>query len=279
MERIQKALDKARQQRQGAATRQEPPPATPLRQPVPPVPPVAEDSSQDDITYSQTRVMPVAEEVLLENRVIAGIKDHPQADHFRMLRTKVLHRMRQQGFTSLAITSPAKGGGKSMVAANLAISIAMEANHTVLLVDLDLRRPSIHQYFGFEPGQGISDYLLDNVDLPELLVHPNIERLVILPVGHAVAQSSELLSTPRMADLVQDITNRYASRIILFDLPPLLHMDDALAFLPQVDASLLVSEEQVNTPAEVEQCMRLLENANLLGVVHNKALNVKHSPY
>ena len=276
MERIQKALDKARQQRHGIvegnwAPAPQPEPQTATQQQA--------DSNQDDITYSQTRIMPVSDEVLLENRIIAGIKDHPQADHFRMLRTKVLHRMRQQGYNTLAVTSPTKGGGKSMVTANLAVSIAMEANHTVLLVDLDLRRPSIHTYFGFEPGQGLTDYLLDGADLPELLVHPNIERLVILPVGRAVDQSSELLSTPRMANLVQDITTRYASRIILFDLPPLLHMDDALAFLPQVHSSLLVSEEQVNTPAEVQQCMRLLESSNLLGVVHNKALNVKHSPY
>lgn len=276
MERIQKALDKAREQRQGITEWQ--------GSPKPPRQPAAqqEDSSRDDIKdikYSQTRIVEISDDVLRENRVIAGIKEHPQADYFRILRTKVLHKMRQEGYNSLAVTSPTKGGGKSMVTANLAVSISMEANHTVLLVDLDLRRPSIHRYFGFEPGQGLTDYLLDGVELPELLVHPSIERLVILPVGRAVAQSSELLSTPRMANLVQDIINRYASRIILFDLPPLLHMGDALAFLPQVDASLLVEEEQVNTPAEVQQSMRLLENSNLLGVVHNKAQNFRQSPY
>ena len=273
MERIQKALEKAREQRQSIIEEQ--------GSPKPPRQPAAQqtDGSRDDIKYSETRIVQVSDDVLRENRVIAGIKEHHQADHFRILRTKVLHKMRQQGYNSLAVSSPTKGGGKSMVTANLAVSIAMEANHTVLLVDLDLRQPSIHRYFGFEPGLGLTDYLLDGVELPELLVHPSIEHLVILPVGRAVAQSSELLSTPRMANLVQDITSRYVSRIILFDLPPLLHMDDALAFLPQVDASLLVEEELVNTPAEVQECMRLLENSNLLGVVHNKARNVELSPY
>lgn len=274
MERIQKALDKAREQRQDTTEGQGTPKSS--RQPAA----QQANSSRDDIKYSQTRIVQVSDDVLIENRVIAGIKGHFQADHFRMLRTKVLHMMKQQRYNSLAVTSPTKGGGKSMVTANLAVSIAMEANNTVLLVDLDLRRPSIHRYFGFEPVQGLTDYLLDGVELPELLVHPSIERLVILPVGRAVAQSSELLSTPRMTNLIQDITNRYASRIILFDLPPLLHMDDALAFLPQVHtASLLVVEQDVNTPVEVQQSMRLLENSNLLGVVHNKAKNFRQSPY
>ena len=270
MERIQKALDKAREQRQvradGPGLREQPT----ARQ---------ADSGGDDITYSQARIVKVSDEVLKENRIISGIKGHPQADSFRILRTKVLQKMRQEGYSTLAVTSPTKGGGKSVVTANLAVSIAMEANHTVLLVDLDLRRPTIHRNFGLKRGEGISDYLLDGTDLSELLVRPNIEHLVILPAGRAVTNSSELLSTPRMASLIEEITNRYASRIILFDLPPLLHMDDVLTFLPQVDATLLVEEEQVNTPAEVKQCLRLLENSNLLGVVHNKARNIKQSPY
>lgn len=233
----------------------------------------------EGIKYSQTRIVPVSENVLRENRLVAGIKGSPHGDYFRMLRTKVLHKMGREGYRSLAVTSPMKGGGKSMVAANLAISIAMEVNHTVLLVDLDLRSPSIHRYFGFERGLGLVNYLLDGIALPELLVHPCIPRLVILPGGEAVSQSSELLSTPHMVDLVKDISTRYASRIVVFDMPPLLHLDDTLSFLPQVDSSLLVVEELVNTPAEVKQSMRLLEDHHLLGVVHNKARYIKPPPY
>jgi Mrp family chromosome partitioning ATPase len=82
-----------------------------------------------------------------------------------------------------------------------------------------------------------------------------------------------------MSHLVKDIRDRYTSRIIIFDLPPLLHIDDALTFLPQVQSSLLVVEDGVNTPGEIKQCLHLLENSNLLGTVYNKAHRVSQSPY
>ena len=232
-----------------------------------------------EIEYSQTRRVEISADLLESKRVIAGIKDHPQSDLFRVLRTKILHRMRVVNINSLAVTSPTKGAGKSMIAANLAVSLAMEANQTVMLVDLDLRKPMISNYFGFDAQQGVSDYLLEGTELPELLFQPGIDRLVILPAGNPVPQSSELLSTPRMAHLVEDITNRYATRIVVFDLPPLLHLDDALIFLPQVKSSLLVVEEGVNTPAEIEQCLMLLEKSNMLGTVYNKARKSKQLPY
>ncbi|HXK56789.1 MAG: polysaccharide biosynthesis tyrosine autokinase [Gammaproteobacteria bacterium] len=231
------------------------------------------------IEYTQTRSVEISADLLESNRVIAGIKDHPQSDLFRVLRTKILHRMRVDKINSLAITSPTKGAGKSMVAANLAVSLAMEANQTVILVDLDLRKPAISRYFGFDAQQGVSDYLLEGAELPGLLFQPGIDRLVILPAGNPVPQSSELLSTPRMAHLVEDITNRYATRIVVFDLPPLLHLDDALIFLPQVKSSLLVVEEGVNTPAEIEQSLLLLEKSNMLGTVYNKARLARQLPY
>jgi capsular exopolysaccharide synthesis family protein len=274
MERIQQALNKAREQRKQVAASQLPPLGKVAERPAP-----GSSSVPDSIEYSQTSTVSISEEVLERNRIVAALKDHPYRDLFRVLRTKILHRMKKQGINSLAITSPAKGSGKSTIAANLAVSIAMEMNYTVMLVDLDLRNPFIHHYFGFEPEKGLSDYLLEGAELSGLLIHPGIERLVILPAGTPVPQSSELLATPRMANLMADITTRYAKRIILFDLPPLLHMDDALTFLPQVESCLLVVEEGGNSPAEIEQSLHLLENSNLLGTVYNKAQQTNHSPY
>lgn len=320
MERIQKALQKAREQREELARRQGPkttaaetpvehPPepaqpeataaapdpaqpaaavAAPDREPAAAAPatvetatnaPAAEPAPAGEISYSQTRVVLPSLKRLRENRVVADVKEHPQADLFRVLRTKILHKLRKGGIKSIGITSPSKGSGKSMIAANLAVSLSMEVNHTVMLVDLDLRRPSLHDYFDFKPEKGLSDHLLDGAELAGLLINPGIERLVLLPAGRPVPSSSELLSTPRMANLVKDITSRYPERIILFDLPPLLHLDDALAFLPQVQSTLLVVEEGVDTPADVSQCLHLLEGTTLLGTVLNKARHVKYSPY
>jgi Mrp family chromosome partitioning ATPase len=166
-----------------------------------------------------------------------------------------------------------------MVASNLAVSLSLEVNHTVLLVDLDLRNPSIHNYFGFKPKHGLVDHLTGDMEISSLLVHPGIERLVLLPSANAIQHSSELISTPEMSSLIDDITHRYTSRIIVFDLPPLLHIDDALMFLPKVQSSVLVVEEGVSTPVEVRESMRLLGNTKLLGTVYNKSREHKHSPY
>jgi protein-tyrosine kinase len=273
MERIQQALNKAEEQRRKIADGARTKGSDRARAEG------AEDEGHSSIQYSNTKTITVSPKTMLDNRLVAGIKGHPQSDTFRVLRTKILQKMRADGINTLAVTSPCKGGGKSMVAANLAVSLSLEANHTVLLVDMDLRRPSIHKYFGFEPEYGIADLLAGDVEISSLLVHPGIERLVLLPSGNAVQHSSELISTPKMAELMDDITNRYTSRIIIFDLPPLLHIDDALIFLPKVQSSLLVVEEGVNTPGEVKEALRLLDNTNLLGTVYNKAKQHKRSPY
>jgi protein-tyrosine kinase len=273
MERIQQALNKAEEQRRKIAE------GAPAKGPGRDKTAGAEGESHAAIKYSNTRTITVSRKTMLDNRLVAGIKGHPQADTFKVLRTKILHKIRAAGINTIAVTSPGKGSGKSMVAANLAVSLSLESNHTVLLVDMDLRRPSIHKYFGFEPEQGLADHLSGDVEISALLVNPGMERLVLLPSGNPVQHSSELIATPMMADLMEDITNRYTSRIIIFDLPPLLHIDDALIFLPKVQSSLLVVEEGVNTPGEVKESLRLLENTKLLGTVYNKARLHKHSPY
>lgn len=223
------------------------------------------------IEYSQTRHINVPQNVLSENRLIAGNRSDPRAVSFRMLRTQVLQAMRENDWTSLAITGPSSGIGKSLIATNLAISISHEVNQTVLLVDVDLRNPTIHKYFDFAPNYGLLDYLMGEADLTDLFVNPAFKRLVLLPGRGSSNASSELLSSPRMTNLVKDLKGKYQSRIIIFDLPPLLNIDDAMVFLPNVDSALLVVENGKNTQSEVENSIRLLESTNLIGTVLNKA--------
>lgn len=273
MERIQEALNKAEEKRRKTSKRggQRATGGSGGQQ--------LEGEDHSSIEYSDTKTVNVSSRTMLDNRLVAGVKGNPQSDIFRVLRTKVLHKIKSEGINTIAITSPTKGCGKSMVASNLAVSLSLEVNHTVLLVDLDLRNPSVHKYFGFKPEHGLVDHLAGEVEISSLLVHPGIERLVLLPSANAIQHSSELMSTPIMAELIDDIANRYTSRIIIFDLPPLLHIDDALIFLPKVQSSLLVVEEGVSSPGEVRESLRLLEDSNLLGTVYNKAREHKHSPY
>jgi capsular exopolysaccharide synthesis family protein len=223
------------------------------------------------ITYTRTRTVKLNTRVLRERRIIAALKDEPQADMFRVLRTKVLKTMRANGWHSLAITGATPGVGKSMVAVNLAIALAMEVNQTVLLVDADLRRPSIAWHLGFEVQFGLLDYLVDAVPLEDVFVNPGIQRLVVMPGRGSTRNSSELLASPKMVELVEDLKARYKSRIVLFDLPPILAADDALLFMPFFDCTLLVVEDGKSTEDDVRRSLQLLEGTNVVGTVLNKA--------
>ena len=225
----------------------------------------------ENIEYTQTHQIQVPQNVLSENRVIAGNRSDPRAAAFKFLRTQVLHAMRNNNWSSLAITGPQADIGKSLVAVNLAVSMSLEVNQTVLLVDLDLRHPSLNRYFGFDPEFGIADYLRGEIEIKKLFVSPGFQRLVLVPGKGTTSDSSELLSSPKMTDLSRELQNRYSNRIVIFDLPPLLNIDDAMVFLPNVDSTLLVVENGKNTESDVTKSMRLLAGTNLIGTVLNKA--------
>ncbi|MGE0430543.1 MAG: CpsD/CapB family tyrosine-protein kinase [Hydrogenophaga sp.] len=230
------------------------------------------------IRYSQTRVHTVDPHVLKENRVIYGDADRVGLTAYKMLRTQVMQRMASRQWNALAITSPAPGDGKTLTAVNLAISLARELHHTVLLVDMDLRNPSVHKCFGLRPEKGIGDCLQQQATLGDALVNPGIERLVLLPGRNAVENSSEILASPAVGALVQELKTRYPSRMVLFDLPPVLSADDALAFAPFVDAFLLVIQDGKTTRTELDHTMEILKDATILGTVLN-ASDEKISTY
>lgn len=228
--------------------------------------------SPPPIVYTQTRSIDVAETALREQRLLAGFESGPFVDSYKILRTQVMHRLRERGWNVLGITSPGEEEGKTLTAINLAISLAMDTTHTVLLVDADLRRPRVHDMFQLGDCQGLVDYLYDDVPVGELLVHPGIGRFVIMPGGTPIANSTEALTSNKMVALVEEFKTRYPSRIVLFDLPPLLDSADVLAFSPYTDAILMVVEEGRTTIDELERALTLLKgHTPVLGTVLNKA--------
>ncbi len=260
MERIKQALEKARQERQARQGTAAPAP-TPATGP--------QETAAGPAVTEQVRV---DSNVLQNNRIIAGLEPGAFSDAYNMLRTRVLQSFRENNWNTLAVTSPGEDAGTTLTAINLAISIAREIDHTVLLVDANLRRPRLLEQLGLAGRNGLSDYLTGDVSLGELLIRPDgIEHLVILPGGRPLTNSAEMLNSPKMEQLVAEMKARYPDRIIIFDLPPVLGSSDALAFAPHVDAALLVVSEGATRKQDVETAVDMLSVTNVLGTVLNKA--------
>lgn len=232
----------------------------------------ATQSVPPPITYTKTRSLSIPHTVLRGHRVMAAHKKGAFVDAYKILRTQVTQRLRENGWNVVGVTSPGYGEGKTLTAVNLAVSLAMETTQTVLLVDSDLQDPTVHQVFGLKDCPGLADYLLDDHPVEDLLLHPGIGRFVLLPGGRAISNSTEILTAPKMVALVEELKHRYPSRVVIFDLPPLLHTADVLAFSPYTDALLMVVEEGKTTGEELQRALSLVKHSRpVLGTVLNKA--------
>jgi ATPases involved in chromosome partitioning len=260
MEWFQAALDRYKQQQ-------------PQNRPMPRISRVpSARTAPAEIVYTRTRSLHIPEPVLRERRILAGFGAGPFVDAFKILRTQVTHRVREKGWNVIGVTSPGKLEGKTLTAVNLAISLAMDVTQSVLLVDANLQNPTIQDVFDLGPCGGLADFLLDDVPIEDLLIHPGIGRFVLLPGGRSVPHSAEALTSPKMIALVDEFKHRYQSRMIMFDLPPLLHTSDVLAFAPYIDALLLVVEEGRTKAEDVERALSLVKQSiPVLGTVLNKA--------
>jgi protein-tyrosine kinase len=224
------------------------------------------------IVYTHTRVFSPSADALEGNRVICPGHAYPGAAAFRMLRTQVLQRMDAHGWRTLAIFSPRADEGKTTTAVNLAINLANDHHHTVLLVDFDFKQPTLAAKFGLSPEFGVDDALCGSAKIEDCLYHPEgFDRLVMLPARGTVEHSSEVLAGPRTRDLVVELQRRYAERVVVFDLPPVLAADDALAFAPLVDCGLVVAAEGRTRRADLVRTIELLNKTTLVGTVLNRA--------
>lgn len=229
------------------------------------------EEQNSSITYSDTRVVNLDTRHLEAHRIITFDSEDPDSVAFDILRTQVLSKMEKNNWKTLAITSPTPDCGKTVVSLNLALSIAKQTEKTALVADFDLRKPRVAAYLGLPKGKTLFDYLENDVELKDILVNPGIPRFVVLPNVTPIRNAAETLTSRRIKSLVMDLKERYDSRIVIIDLPPLMASDDAIAFLPQVDCVLLVVASGETTPAEVKESRRQLQSANLLGVVLNKS--------
>ncbi len=272
MDRIQRALDLAK-----------------VQVPRPPAPTPAEETRAERIALSREFSLGTVESIarlpvdwaaLKEKRVISTQDPHHAGYAYRMLRTQVLQRARSHGLTTLGIVSAINGEGKTLTAINLALSLAAEPNQTVLLLDLDLRRPAVARTLGLAAERGLDSWF--GGDEPTKNVCYGIEgaeRLYVLPTLRPVNSSSEILAGLATRKLFNELKSRDPSRLLLVDLPPVLLSDDALTIAPLLDGVVLVVKERGTKREDVVRVVELLGNTRIVGTVLNRSSESESRAY
>jgi exopolysaccharide/PEP-CTERM locus tyrosine autokinase len=210
----------------------------------------------------------------ITNLMLATARDEKSdvVEEYNKLRSSLIALTRGNEFqNTIMVTSTVSDEGKSMTALNLAISMAKEHDHTVLLVDADLRRPSVHKYLDINPELGLIHCLRDGVAIEEALIKTGIGKLVVLPAGDSVRDPVDLLSSNRMKTIVKELKERYPERYVIFDTPPSMPFADAAVLSEIVDATLFVVREGKAKEADVTRTLAEYRKKNLLGIVYNDA--------
>ncbi len=210
----------------------------------------------------------------INNLLLATAREEKNnvVEEFNKLRSAVIALTKGDKFlNTLLVTSTASEEGKSMTALNLAISLAKEHDHTVLLVDTDLRRPSVHKYLDIDPEVGLVHCLRDNLPIEKALVKTGVGKLVVLPAGEAVKDPLDMLSSNRMKAIVAELKKRYPERYVIFDTPPAHPFADAGVLAGFVDSTLFVVREGKANKDDLKKTLDDFSERHLLGIVYNDA--------
>jgi exopolysaccharide/PEP-CTERM locus tyrosine autokinase len=227
-----------------------------------------------------SKVPRVIRQARIENPNLVTIvdPDSSTAEEYRKLKSMVVKLTEMDNFRNMLMVTSAIGGeGKSITALNLAITLAQEYDHTVLLVDADLRQPSLSNYLGIHTELGLTDCLVEGVGIGSALIKTGIGGLVFLPSGSKVSNPGELLSSNRMREIVKDLKYRYPDRYVIFDTPPVLPFAEVLSVGALLDGVIFVVREGVTPEDDMKDAVAVLKDANLLGVVYNAAETVLSS--
>jgi protein-tyrosine kinase len=269
---LRKALDKAKQMRGDA-----PPPKLTKGKPV-----VITKSPDKEWTlpvYDSSCCKEVQSGSLIANRCVCIAPDADELESYKVLRTRLQQAMKPKGWNTILLTSPNPGDGKTLTAINLALTFSKAYNQTVMLVDCDLRRQSIHRVLGLESEAGIVDYLIDDKPLQEFIIWPGIDKLTLISGGRSIQNSAEVLGSARMRSLIQELKTRYDDRVVIFDAPPLLSGADTLALAPLVDCILMVVKESRTRMRDVRKALDMIPREKFLGYVMNQQRKVGKPGY
>jgi non-specific protein-tyrosine kinase len=280
MNKLKKALEKARSNRDDVQRPEVSIENKQLYEDNFPTPEALKKKQREEIEflYDDTRVEKVSKKMFWRNRIVSLFPEKKGSEQFKKIRTQVLSRFDSLNANTLLITSARPSEGKTFSSINLGISIAQEFDRTVLIMDADLKKPhSNHKdfardFFGVKSEKGLSDFLKKKAELPELLINPGIERLTFLPAGKPLLNSSELLGSPRMESLMDDIKSRYqTNRFIIIDTPAVLEWTDAVVLSRYADGVVLVVEQEKTRQADVKQMIELFKSKPIIGTIMNKS--------
>jgi len=211
-------------------------------------------------------------------------KTNQTTEEFRRIKRPLLMHIRGEGATvvdnanMIMVTSALPGEGKTFTSINLAMSIAMEMDKTVLLIDADVAKPDVTARLGVEAEAGLIDVLLDDgLTLPDVLLRTDIPKLTLLPSGRRHVHSTELLASERMRQLTLELSNRYSDRIVIFDSPPLLLTSEARVLAGLMGQIVLVTEESRTPQHAVKEAAGMLDDNEIVGIVMNKGTHRKDS--
>jgi protein-tyrosine kinase len=220
--------------------------------------------------YTQSRVVRLDWDRVEANRIVGLLPNGPESEYYKMLRIQIQQRMEEKGWNTLMITSVGPSEGKTLTAINLAAMFAREYSKTVLLVDADLQQQQIHRYLGYPSDRGLVDFVLDDCPIQEVITWPQVEKFTVISGGRLIDESTEVLCSPRMKDLVWEIKSRHADRYVFFDLPPLLNRSDAMAFSALVDGIIIVVESGRTAMPDINKALAFIPRDKFLGFVMNR---------
>ncbi len=210
----------------------------------------------------------------VDNPMIAILSDphSPVSEEYRKLKSAVVDFAQQGRFNNvIMVTSSVSCEGKSLTTINLAVTLAQEFDHTVLLIDADLRKPSIHDYLGIKNELGLSDYLAGKAELGSLLIRTALGRLSLLTAGTPQRNPVELFSSQRMKEFVVEIKNRYPDRFIIIDTPPILPFAETRSLTSIADGVIFVVREGHATGENVAEALKSIHKSKLICSVYNDA--------
>jgi exopolysaccharide/PEP-CTERM locus tyrosine autokinase len=260
MSRIEKALEKALKQRtahgaSGAAGSSSPP--------------ATQAGQEQKSKPRKPGVAPIEHPHLIANR-----KNYvsPVSEEYKKLKARVMKSTKQDPFRNLLlVTSTIGGEGKTITAANLALSLAQDYDHSVLLVDADTRKPSLHTLFNVKSGVGLTDCLVDGLDVGKALITVGTGNLSFLPSGRKMENPVELFGSHKMQKLLTEMKTRYADRYVVIDSPPALLFAETKILCTLVDGIIFVIREGRAPREHLDEALETIKAGQLLGVVYNGA--------